>query len=65
MEKGKLCKDDERDKSGMCSGFSDNNIFDEDFMRSDEGTNGSSQEKEEDQSEQDILKKINNSLSSN
>ena len=35
MEKGKLCKDQEKDKSSDNS--SDNNIFDDDFMRGDFG----------------------------
>ena len=35
LEKGKLCQDESRDKSGLDN--SDNNIFDDDFMRSDFG----------------------------
>ena len=35
MEKGKLCQDESKDKSGLDN--SDNNIFDDDFMRSDFG----------------------------
>lgn len=35
LEKGKLCQDESKDKSGLDN--SDNNIFDDDFMRSDFG----------------------------
>ena len=38
LEKGKLCQDDERDRSS--DNNSDNNIFDDDFMRSDFGLEG-------------------------
>ena len=38
MEKGKLCKDEEREKSS--DNNSDNNFFDDDFMRSDFGLDG-------------------------
>lgn len=38
LEKGKLCQDDERDRSS--DNNSDNNIFDDDFMRSDFGLDG-------------------------
>ena len=39
LEKGKLCQEEERDKSS--DNNSDNNIFDDDFMRSDFGLEGS------------------------
>jgi len=38
LEKGKLCKDEERERSS--DNNSDNNIFDDDFMRSDFGLDG-------------------------
>jgi len=53
LEKGKLCQDESRDKSGLDN--SDNNIFDDDFMRSDFGMgNMSSDPSEENMNLQSI-----------
>ena len=46
MEKGKLCKDDEKDKSS--DNNSSNNIFDDDFMRGDFGFGSNENESKKD-----------------
>jgi hypothetical protein len=50
MEKGKLCKNDERDKSS--DNNSSNNIFDDDFMRGDFGFGTNENESKKDNGNQ-------------